>query len=82
MSEHAPYEVEYRVVWPDGSVHWVASRGVFQYDAEGRPQCMLGVTMHITERQSRMEDTLREAKTAAEAANEAKSRFLANMSRE
>jgi PAS domain S-box-containing protein len=50
MEEHSPYEAEYRVVWPDGSVHWVTSRGVFQYDDRGQPQRMLGVVLDITER--------------------------------
>ena len=26
---HSEYDAEYRVVWPDGSIHWVASRGRF-----------------------------------------------------
>ncbi|MBN1508865.1 MAG: PAS domain S-box protein [Sedimentisphaerales bacterium] len=43
-------EVEYRVVWPDGSTHWIADRGVFQYGADGRPTRRLGVVMDITER--------------------------------
>ena len=50
LAEHAPYEAEYRVVWLDGSVHWIVSRGVSQYDAAGRPQHMLGIVMDITER--------------------------------
>ena len=50
MSEHTPFEMDYRVVWPDGSVHWVAGRGVFQYDSQDQPQRMLGIVMDITER--------------------------------
>ena len=48
MSEHAPFEVEYRVVWRDGSVHWLASRGLFLDDAQDNPQRMLGIVMDIT----------------------------------
>ena len=33
---HSEYDAEYRVVWPDGSIHWVASRGRFWYDDDGR----------------------------------------------
>jgi PAS domain S-box-containing protein len=48
--EHAPFEAEYRVVWPDGSVHWIVGRGLFQYDAAGTPQRMFGTAMDITAR--------------------------------
>ena len=60
MSEHAPYEAEYRVVWPDGTVHWIAFRAVFQYDTQDVPQHMLGVTMDITARK-RVEEQLAHA---------------------
>jgi PAS domain S-box-containing protein len=54
-----PYEQEYRVVWPDRSVHWVADRAVFQCEDQGRRIHMLGVMMDITERK-RAEEALRE----------------------
>lgn len=44
------YEVEKRVVWPDGSVRWKASRARVFCDAAGQPQFMAGVTMDITDR--------------------------------
>lgn len=44
----APYDVEYRVVWPDGSEHWLRSTGHRSVDAEGTPR-FLGVTREITE---------------------------------
>lgn len=31
------YQEEYRIVWPDGSTHWVAGQGQFFYDTEGNP---------------------------------------------
>ena len=60
-SEHAPFEMDYRVVWPDGSVHWVAGRGVFQYDPQDKPQRMLGIIMDITERKQAEEALARVA---------------------
>lgn len=60
---HAPYDVEYRVLWPDKSPHWVASRGVFEYDPRGRPQRMLGILMDIT-RQKWTEGALRQSEQA------------------
>jgi PAS domain S-box-containing protein len=50
LAEHIPYDTEYRVLWPDKSVHWLAGRGVCDYDAQGTPVRMLGIIMDITER--------------------------------
>ncbi len=41
---------EYRVVWPDGSVHWIASSGEFSFDSDRNPLRMRGTVMEITER--------------------------------
>lgn len=43
------YNHEFRVVWPDGSVHWIAGRGQFLYKDE-QPYRMVGVVRDITER--------------------------------
>ena len=45
-----PVEAEWRTVWPDGSVHWIAGRGQVLMDESGKPSRMLGVNMDITER--------------------------------
>jgi PAS domain S-box-containing protein len=74
------YENEFRVVFPDGSVRWLAARGLVKRDAHGEPERMLGVTWDITERR-RAEQALRE-KAAAVQASAAKSQFLARMSHE
>ena len=50
VSEHTSYETEYRVVWSDGSVHWLVARGVCQYDAQDRPLRVLGIVMNATNR--------------------------------
>jgi PAS domain S-box-containing protein len=71
---------EFRVVWPDGSEHWLATRGHVLRDESGQPVRMLGVNWDITELK-RTEQALRE-KAAAEQASRAKSEFLARMSHE
>lgn len=48
--ERKVYDFEYRVVWPDRSVHWIAGRGEFQYDGIGNATRMTGVVMDITPR--------------------------------
>lgn len=45
-----PAEAEWRAVWPDGSVHWIAGRGQVFMGESGEPSRMLGVNMDITER--------------------------------
>jgi PAS domain S-box-containing protein len=39
--------LEYRVTWPDGSVHWIEAAGRYRFDAQGQPDVLLGVTMDI-----------------------------------
>ncbi len=57
VETRSDYELEKRVVWPDGSVRWTASRGRVSCDAAGQPRNMAGVTMDITERK-RTEDEI------------------------
>jgi PAS domain S-box-containing protein len=52
------YEVEYRVIWPDGSLHWINSRGSATYAPDGTALKMVGITLDITERK-RGEEHLR-----------------------
>ena len=44
------YHDEFCVVWPDGSVHWLASRGRAQVDESGAPVRVIGVLFDITDR--------------------------------
>jgi PAS domain S-box-containing protein len=43
------YEKEYRVVWPDGSVHYIITRGKLFRDETGQPVRMNGLVWDITE---------------------------------
>jgi PAS domain S-box-containing protein len=42
------YESEYRVIWPDGSQHWVLDIGQGSFDETGKPTRMTGIVMDIT----------------------------------
>jgi PAS domain S-box-containing protein len=44
------YSAEMRVVWPDGTVRWIATNGNVIFNSEGRPARMLGATVDITNR--------------------------------
>ncbi len=60
-----PVEAEWRVIWPDGSVHWLAGRFQVYRDAAGQPLRLSGVNFEITERKS-IEHELRRANTDLE----------------
>jgi PAS domain S-box-containing protein len=65
---------EYRVIWPDGSLHWLASTGQVLTDAAGQPVRMIGVVQDISERKQAQEELLHSE--AALRASEAKLRSL------
>nr|WP_290221575.1 PAS domain S-box protein [Trichocoleus desertorum] len=44
------YAHEFRVIWADGSIHWIAGTGKPVFDAEGKVIRMLGTNMDVTER--------------------------------
>jgi PAS domain S-box-containing protein len=43
-------EVEYRVVWPDGSIRWIYSLGAARCDEDGQPRMINGIHLDITDR--------------------------------
>ena len=76
------YECESRMRHKDGHWVWVLDRGqVSSWDADRKPVLMAGTHQDITH-QKTIEQTLLEARQAAETANTAKSQFLATMSHE
>jgi PAS domain S-box-containing protein len=40
---------EFRVIWPDGEVRWIAAHSLVRYDQHGRPFEMIGVNRDVTE---------------------------------
>ena len=50
LNGRRPYDVEYRIVRPDGEERVLAVRGETTLDGEGRPQRMLGTVQDVTER--------------------------------
>jgi PAS domain S-box-containing protein len=57
---HRLYAVQFRVVWPDGAVRWVAASGKFYYSPKGEPERMLGMAVDITDHK-RAEDAVRQS---------------------
>ncbi len=50
MQSGQPTKGEWRVVWADGSVHWIAGHWQVFKDASGEPLKMIGVNIDVTER--------------------------------
>ncbi|MDO8991072.1 MAG: PAS domain S-box protein [Sideroxyarcus sp.] len=61
------YDTEFRVVWPDGSIHHLKAYGQFVRDAEGNPLRMTGINFDITERKQAEEKLRRSEHGLAEA---------------
>ena len=48
--EHSEFDVEYRTVWPDGSIHWIYAKGRGMFDDAGKCVRISGMAIDITER--------------------------------
>jgi PAS domain S-box-containing protein len=81
LETNAPTEGEWRVVWPDGSVHWLFGRFQPFRDESGRLLRLIGVNLDITERKraeqeirklnKELEERVRERTALSVAAGEA-----------
>ncbi len=49
IEQDAPYDLIYRVVWPDGSIHYVSSRSRLVRDDSGQPARLNGIIWDVTE---------------------------------
>jgi PAS domain S-box-containing protein len=81
ISRAEAYEFEYRLLRHDGEYRWHIARTVPQKDGSGRVLFWFGTATDIHDLKQ-AEDQLRQAKEIAEAANQAKDRFLATLSHE
>ena len=67
IAAREPFSREFRVVWSDRTVHWIAARGEFSFDANGQPVQMRGAMMETTAHK-RAEARLRASEASLEAA--------------
>ena len=75
------YTVEFRVRHAEREWRWMEGRGRAVYAADGAPRTLYGIGIDVTGRK-RAEMALRDAKAAAESANQLKDQFLATLSHE
>lgn len=76
----APSAYEFRIVWPDGTVRWLASRATPVVGNDGTLTRYIGVNWDITERVEA--DAAKRDKLITERESKAKSEFLARISHE
>ena len=67
LKQDIPHNLEYRVIWPDGSEHVIAAHGrVYRDPATGKPIKMTGVCLDITERKQLAQERLEALEQAEE----------------
>jgi two-component system, sensor histidine kinase and response regulator len=81
LEHRTVYDLEFRVLHKAGHYEWMRARGHAERAADGTPLRLAGAMQLITDRKL-AEQTSLDAKLTAEAANRAKSSFLANLSHE
>ncbi len=52
MASGDPYGIEYRIVWPDGTIHWVDIRAQALSGEGGKIEQLVGVSSDITQRKT------------------------------
>ncbi len=95
IDTRSDYNSEFRIIWPDGSVHNIMALASIQYDSDGLPQRLIGTNQDITGQKIVEEELVasnrflelsriraNELLMQAEAANVAKGSFLATISHE
>ncbi len=56
LADRTPYEIEHRLLMPDGRVKWVVEACRTDYDPEGKPVRSVGIVQDITDRKRAEED--------------------------
>jgi PAS domain S-box-containing protein len=49
LGHEGPHAVQFRILSPDGSTHWIAAQGTVEFDANGRVALVRGVVRDVTQ---------------------------------
>ncbi|MDG3582820.1 response regulator [Galbibacter pacificus] len=82
LANKATYDTDFRIVWPDGSVHYIRAKGSLHRNAENEPLRMLGTNWDITaqkESQLELESSIKQNKLFIDEAPSAIAMFDTNM---
>jgi PAS domain S-box-containing protein len=52
LATKTDFVAEYRIIWPDGTIHWMEGKGRGLYDPVGRAIRMIGTVMDISDRKA------------------------------
>lgn len=66
------YDAEFRVIWPDQSIHWLWSKGRFYFDDSGVPYRVAGIQVDVTKRrlaEAQRRDSARRLEIVTDTAN-------------
>ncbi len=80
LRDDGPTNTEFRVVWPDGTLRWLASRSTPVRDETGTTVRRIGINWDITD--ARNAEAARQDRLLAQREHQAKARFLARISHE
>ena len=81
VAELKDWSFECRVIWPDGSEHWIEVHGCIYRDPDGKPVSMLGIVGDVTARRQADAEALQRVEQLA-AADRRKDEFLAMLAHE
>ena len=52
LQREKEFEAQFRVVHPDGSIHWIQAHALVQHNAKGVPERMIGTNVDISDRKN------------------------------
>lgn len=79
--ENKEYDIDFRVIWPDMTIHTIKSNAFVIREVDGKAQRMVGVNMDITKHKE-AEQALHDALEKERELSELKSRFVSMASHE
>jgi PAS domain S-box-containing protein len=69
VESKSPYRIEHKIVWPDGSTHWISGAGAVTVDEHGTATGTVGCSTDVTARIAQEQELQRLAALAMDAAD-------------